>query len=135
MKLSFYLLILNCFFFWLLLKTETWKMNKLHKKLYFFGLKANLDWNFRVELFWKVACASLIGVPTVWAFNVFNAKESQLFSENLLFYKPFWVLLTNMVQIIPFKWYPLALQSSFIISLTKLTKKYNLSLYLNRKKQ
>ena len=51
MKLSFYLLILNCFFLWLLLKTETLKMNKLHKKLYFFGLKANLDWNFRVGLF------------------------------------------------------------------------------------
>ena len=76
-----------------------------------------------------------MGVPMIPAFTVFNAKESQLFSENLLFYKPFWVLLTNMVQTIAFTWYPLALQSFLIISLTKLTKKYiyNLSLKLNKK--
>ena len=89
MKLSSYLLILNCFFLWLQLKTETLKMNKLHKKLYIFGLKANLDWNFRLGLFLKVACSSLMGVPMIRVFTVFNAKGSQLFSENLLFYKPF----------------------------------------------
>ena len=50
-------------------------MNKLHKKLYFFVLKANLDGNFRVGLFLKVTCASLIGVPMIEAFTVFNAKE------------------------------------------------------------
>ena len=88
MKSSFCVLILNCFFLWLQLKAETLKMNKLHKKFYFFGLNASLRWNFRVGLFLKVVCASLMGVAMIRAFTVFNAKESQLFSKNLLFYKP-----------------------------------------------
>ena len=102
--------------------------------MYFFGLKATLDWNFRVGLFLKVVCASLMAVPNMRAFTVFNAKESQLFSENLLFYKPFWVLLTNMVQTIAFTWYPSALQSFVIISLTKLTKKIQFKSLSEQKK-
>ena len=61
----------------------------------FFCLKANLAWNFRLGLFLKVACVSVMGVPVLRAFTVLNSKESQLFSINMLL-EDFWSIIEQL---------------------------------------
>ena len=63
---------------------ENWNLENEQtlQKVVFFGLKANLGWNFRVGPFPKVACVSLMGGPMIRACTVFNAKESVVFRKS-----------------------------------------------------